>query len=302
MPKKYHVKVNPAPPRLAPVAPFAGLEIEGCLGCLECVKRDSCVYDVYGQRAYAAGQMVDTWDSLCKGCLRCVQECKKGILSRVVNPAYARMGDGYWTPDLISSIWKQAESGKIPVSGAGYRGAFTGPGFDRMWTDMSEIVRPTRDGIHGREYISTLIELGPKLTRLEFGPDGSLTSQPPKTKPLSVPVILDQPTKGIMTEGVRLGAARAANLLETLALADPSELDGLVGEFKDNLIVRFDPDRDDAAILADLSVIELPLTDRTEDRIAELAQTHPDLVVSVGCPWTKPLPGERSAWPKPGPG
>ena len=26
-----------------------------------------------------------------------------------------------------------------------------------MWTDMSEIVRPTRDGIHGREYISTSV-------------------------------------------------------------------------------------------------------------------------------------------------
>ena len=225
--------------------------------------------------------MVDTWDSLCKGCLRCVQECKKGILSRVVNPAYARMGDAYWTPDLISSIWKQAESGKIPVSGAGYRGAFAGPGFDRMWTDMSEIVRPTRDGIHGREYISTLVELGRKLTRLEFGPDGALTSQPPRTKAISVPVILDQPTKGIMTEAVRLGAARAANLLETLAVVDPSELDGLVGEFKDNLIVRFDPDRDEAKILDELGFIELPQTDKTEAWIADLNRTYPDLIVSV---------------------
>jgi len=37
-----------------------------------------------------------------------------------------------------------------------------------MWTDMSEIVRPTRDGIHGREYISTLVDLGRKVKFLEF--------------------------------------------------------------------------------------------------------------------------------------
>ena len=33
---------------------------------------------------------------------------------------------------------------------------------------MSEIVRPTRDGIHGREYISTSVDVGRKLTHLAF--------------------------------------------------------------------------------------------------------------------------------------
>ena len=61
---------------------------------------------------------------------------------------------------MIATTWNQAETGRIPVSGAGYRGPFCGPGFDSMWTDMSEIVRPTRDGIHGREYISTSVDIG----------------------------------------------------------------------------------------------------------------------------------------------
>ncbi len=42
-----------------------------------------------------------------------------------------------------------------------------------MWTDMSEIVRPTRDGIHGREYISTSVDIGRKLKELAFH-DGQL--------------------------------------------------------------------------------------------------------------------------------
>ena len=60
------------------------------------------------------------------------------------------------------------------MSGSGYGGPFSGPGFDSMWTDMSEIVRPTRDGIHGREYISTSVDIGRKLPHLAFD-DGQLT-------------------------------------------------------------------------------------------------------------------------------
>ena len=87
MSAKYHITTTEAPPRFAPVSRLSALEIEGCLGCLVCVKRESCVYDVYRKRAFDAAQLVDTADVLCVRCMRCVQECKKGILSRVRNPA-----------------------------------------------------------------------------------------------------------------------------------------------------------------------------------------------------------------------
>lgn len=50
----------------------------------------------------------------------------------------------------------------------GYQGSFGGPGWDSMWLDMSEIVRPTRDGIHGREYIATTVEVGARPAFLRF--------------------------------------------------------------------------------------------------------------------------------------
>jgi hypothetical protein len=107
----------------------------------------------------------------CKGCLSCVQNCTKNILTRVVNPEYLRLGDSYYTPDIVLSTWFQSESGRIPVSGSGYGGPFSGPGFDSMWTDMSEIVRPTRDGIHG----GTSVQCGhrPQTPYLTFA-DGQL--------------------------------------------------------------------------------------------------------------------------------
>jgi len=45
-------------------------------------------------------------------------------------------GTAYWTPEIIQTTWAQAETAKIPVSGAGYGGKFSGYGFDSMWTDM----------------------------------------------------------------------------------------------------------------------------------------------------------------------
>jgi hypothetical protein len=93
----------------------------------------------------------------CKACLSCVQGCTKGLLSLSVNPEFLDMGDDYWKPDMILSTWNQADSGKIPVSGAGYRGPFHGPGFDSIWTDMSEIVAYTA---FTAEYISTA-DIGP---------------------------------------------------------------------------------------------------------------------------------------------
>src|SRR4030043_1189296 len=79
----------------------------------------------------------------------------------------------------------------ISVSGAGYRGRFHGPGFDSIWTDMSEIVRPTRDGIHGREYISTSVDIGPNPMRLRFSPDGSLLETPSHLLEIQLPAIWD---------------------------------------------------------------------------------------------------------------
>ena len=157
MPKKYHLNPKPAASRFVPPGPFGIIEGDGCLNCPNCVKKN-CAYLVYEKRIYDDRQMIDTADFLCKNCFRCVQECYGRILSKSSNPEYWSMGDEYWTPEIIFTNQRQAESGKIPVSGGGYGGPFAGPGFDSMWTDMSEIVRPTRDGIHGREYISTSVD------------------------------------------------------------------------------------------------------------------------------------------------
>ena len=102
MSKKYHIKIDPAPARFPGVSKYSVLETEGCLGCLKCVKKTSCVYSAYDKRSFDAKAIVDKTDTLCVGCMQCVQDCKKNILSRGKNPRFEKMGNAYWTPSIIS--------------------------------------------------------------------------------------------------------------------------------------------------------------------------------------------------------
>jgi hypothetical protein len=136
---------------------------------------------------------------------------------------------------MLISLWKQAEDGKVPVSGAGYRGPFTGTGFDSMWTDMSEIVRPTRDGIHGREYISTSVDLGRRLSHLTFDGDGRLASKVPDTVDLPIPILFDTPEEGL-SWNVRAALVKAAGEIGTCVILPAAGLTSDGGEYSGNII------------------------------------------------------------------
>ncbi|MDH5607248.1 MAG: hypothetical protein OEY93_10195, partial [Anaerolineae bacterium] len=114
----------------------------------------------------------------CVGCLRCTTEFPEFVAVRH-NPKRQKMGDAYFNFNHINAISYEAVDGMIPVRGAGYRGRFGGQGWDGMWTDMSEIVRPTRDGIHGREFISTVVDIGARPNFLQFDDLGRVTGRTP---------------------------------------------------------------------------------------------------------------------------
>jgi len=232
VPDRYHIPTAPIAPRFHRVGKFGNVDWrEDCSRCTNCVKL-RCLYDVYlHEAAYNRDPLtlVDTLDE-CKACLSCVQGCTKGLLSVSVNPEFLDMGDEYWKPDILLTTWNQSDAGRIPVSGAGYRGRFHGPGFDSIWTDMSEIVRPTRDGIHGREYISTSVDIGPKPMRLQFTPDGRLLTPPSHLLELQLPAILDMPGWTVESEHLAAARAEAAMKLHSLAVMPAVEASELPPE------------------------------------------------------------------------
>lgn len=172
--RRFHLETKSAPLPAETPKIEVRRDYDRCIGCGICAK--ACVYGVHSREPAAADftRMALPTHEKCVGCHRCVNECPKSALELKTHPEYAALGDAYYTPELIETLLYESETGRVPVSGAGYRGPFAGPGFDGMWTDMSEIVRPTRDGIHGRETISTEVWLGRKPRRLEFASDGTV--------------------------------------------------------------------------------------------------------------------------------
>jgi hypothetical protein len=248
----------------------------------EVVLSRPCIYGVFGGRFGGFKPLKHK----CVGCMRCVQEYPH-IMTVKQSNEYKRLGDSFWTPEAVFTIWNEASTGKIPVKGMGYKGAFGGEGFDGIWTDMSEIVRPTRDGVYGREYISTSVDIGRKPASVDFTEIDKSSS----TIAIPVPIIFDKlPVGG---GGVRSAVGMAAEMLGTFYVSrertafdfGPGNIIPLVDEngFQDviespSAIVEYDAERSDlfeklASRLSHSKIIaRLPLQEDSGDLACKLAR------------------------------
>ncbi|MFH0974966.1 MAG: glutamate synthase-related protein [Spirochaetota bacterium] len=287
MPKKYHIETKPILPRRPRVGQFGIVDWrEDCARCHNCVKK-LCIYDRHRQEAEYIRKLdnVDTLFFECMGCFFCVQECTKNLLRLSVNPMHERLGNRYWTPNIIRTTWLQAETAKIPVSGAGYRGKFTGPGFDSMWTDMSEIVRPTRDGIHGREYISTATDIGRKLMFLSIDGEKASTVMPPLAivqMPMIIDMMPEEYSLPVLEEIIITAAART----DLIAIIDSSKWPLNIKNMEKvlpYLAFYLNPAAPPvpAEILKNTRLVEIPDSENIKVQIKNIKDICPDIVISI---------------------
>jgi len=279
--ERYHVPIKSMPGRTPPVPKFVIVRADNCINCGKCER--SCIYGVHKRSEQDPRKMADPINNLCKNCFRCIGDCPQRALTMSVGPEFKSLGRSIWTSQRVFTIWSEAETGKIPVFGAGYRGMFAGPGYDGMWTDMSEIVRPTRDGIHGREYISTSVDIGRKPSLLEFKKDGSLQTKMPPIIEQPIPMVMDVTRLRSRTDSMILGFAHAAKNLDTMMFAS---VDSLPKDTESELNSRFVPVYPEGTVAKSLAVpdgvrmIELYHTPTWRDDLRALRYKHPRLIVS----------------------
>jgi hypothetical protein len=201
-----------------------------------------CIYGVFSGRFGGFHPIREK----CTGCMRCVQEYP-GICTVDRNPEFYKFADSYWIPDdpstasgsPVATVMSEAETGKIPIKGMGYKGPFSGEGWDSMWTDMSEIVRPTRDGVYGREYISTLVDVGRKQSFLDLC---QKPNHPSRTVEVSLPIIFDHLPPNLNNQEILSSIAGAATRTGSMFIATPDQAQQLAGKEPERFIPLLSPE------------------------------------------------------------
>jgi glutamate synthase domain-containing protein 2/ferredoxin len=227
-------------------------------------------------------------DDCCRRCFACIVRCPRGALAISADEKFWGQGEAPFTPMVIKSIQEQATAGKIPVSGAGYGGPFDGEGYDNIWTDMSEIVRPTRDGIHGREHISTTVNLGrfvPDLCGMEFDAGGNLKTLIPPNREVSIPVLfglLPFSPGGSTATSLALAASRLSTYLTVRAEENPERF----LEHFNHLVVRLRADELDErrGVLEWASIVEFEAHGDAVESMARARNVNPHLLAIMNLP------------------
>ena len=292
--ERYHIAVKDAPPKIKLPPKFLVNRYNNCTNAQECTQ--ACIYGVH--EVTEDGQIAEPVQDLCRGCYMCVLKCPKSAISIGINSEFEELGNSYFSPDRIKTIYFEAETGRVPVSGAGYTGPFTGEGFDSIWFDFSEIVRPTRDGIHGREFISTSVDLGRRLQFLKFDENAELVSIVPKTVEIPIPIILDPPLGCRTSRNLQSAVAKAAAELKTFAIVNAREYSSDLANYKTNLIPRISSDEIDEfeELVKTSQIVEVELKDDDiKNHLEKIKATNSSALVSFHFPYDKEAPERADA-------
>lgn len=282
--ERYHIETSQAKLFSTEIGKFRIIRNDQCLNCGRCMTL--CIYDVHKRDLNDPRKMSEPVSYHCKNCFSCIQDCPNQALEMVKNKEFEDLGSNYWTPQIIHTIWNEAEEGKIPVYGAGYRGPFRGSGFDNIWTDMSEIVRPTRDGIHGREYIATAVDLGRRLPWISDFERLHL----PNSHEIQIPMLFETNPLGLNLKNIILSIVKAAHRLGTFAFLDIENYFEELKPFLKSIALRCPLDKilhKGSALLEKVSFIEVVLpmkfsNSELERVLRKLKDQNPSALISLG--------------------
>jgi hypothetical protein len=226
--------------------------------------------------------------------MRCVQEYP-GVCNVFRNPEFYRFADSYWVPrdpstatasiSPVAIVSYEAATGKIPIKGMGYRGGFAEAGWDSIWTDMSEIVRPTRDGVYGREYISTLVDLGRKQKFLEFASEEPRKAS--RTIQVPIPIVFDYLPANLNSPNIIKSIAASSSKTGTLFIASPEQAHGLTSHHRERMVPLLSPSNPSEYqdVIRQAPAIEL--TNHDSMILETIREINPNAPVLVRLPLTK---------------
>jgi len=213
---------------------FVSVDHSTCTRCRRCIQQ--CGWGVY---SYSSAQDKILTDSFqCKACGRCMVYCPSGSLL-VEESRIALKRNASWTPKLIKSIWKQAETGGMPISGMGTDLPYPII-WDHLLLDACQVTNPSIDPL--REPMELRTYLGRKPDSVEFERDDSGEYQ--LSTPLSSQLTLETPfifapmSFGALSFNAQLSMAIAARECGILMNTGEGGLHEDLYDFADHIIVQ----------------------------------------------------------------
>lgn len=202
-----------------------------CIQCEVCVRQ--CANDVHEFDADLGEVFSDGTN--CVGCHRCASMCPThAIAIRAV--ALEFRTNANWTPEIIRSLYRQAEDGGVLLTGMGNDQPLP-VYWDRMLLNASQVTNPSIDPL--REPMELLTYLGRKPSRLSLGSDDPnlATALGPQLE-LHVPVMFSAMSYGSISYNASEALARAAAEVGTYANTGEGGLHENLRGYADNMIVQ----------------------------------------------------------------
>ncbi|MCW2277162.1 glutamate synthase-related protein [Heliophilum fasciatum] len=177
-----------------------------CTQCQICVRQ--CANEVH--RWHERGRKVVHDDRKCVNCHRCVLTCPADALTIRKFPNEYR-ANANWTDHYIDSIYKQAATGSVLLSGMGTDKPYP-IYWDHLLLNASQVTNPSIDPL--REPMELKTFLGRKPDALSIN-DGKLAEALPPQLELDLPIMFGAMSFGAVSLNTMTSLARAAERMGT---------------------------------------------------------------------------------------
>lgn len=207
------------------------IDPDQCMLCGRCV--DNCSYDVFHQEE----DRIAVNPRNCTACHRCIAMCPRDAISLEEKPLDYRTHP-VWTREVRESIYNQARTGKIILTGMGNAQPYPII-FDRLLLDACQVTNPSIDPL--REPMELRTYIGKKPARLSVrehdGEVDLLTTLAPNLQ-LETPIMIGHMSYGAISLNAQMSMAKAAEKAGTFMGTGEGGLHKTLYPFQKNMIVQ----------------------------------------------------------------
>lgn len=215
LPLRYKVSIDP----------------DQCMLCGRCI--ENCSYGVF----HNEGDRIAVNPRNCTACHRCIAMCPRDAISLEEKPLDYRTHP-VWTREVRESIYNQARTGKIILSGMGNAKPYPII-FDRLLLDACQVTNPSIDPL--REPMELRTYIGKKPARLSLrehdGEVDLLTTLAPNLQ-LETPIMIGHMSYGAISLNAQMSMAKAAEKAGTFMGTGEGGLHQSLYPFQKHMIVQ----------------------------------------------------------------